>query len=206
MVFNQHPKLDILNKINNLLSDLSLIQEAYHQEKQNKLLKQSNIKIIEINQNNTTMIPSVFKTSGKTGDYAWMIKQRAHAKDLFIFNDNIRDHKSSYNGANSAVVRMYNRYTLNPTIPRSAGISTGFKPGKGGEFKKLSKIAKKAIDSDINEIKELINKYDYVNVYWPSCDISGSCLGTGIFKPGKDVLKYIFTELTNLNTWLKNKV
>ena len=84
---------------------------------------------------------NVYKSSNRAQtDFSRMITLEKYKNVLFIFNDNDRDHETSTPGANNAEIREYNFYnkTRIQRYPHSAGIPTGYFPGKGGGYKGLS--------------------------------------------------------------------
>lgn len=149
------------------------------------------------------LIGSVFKGFGKEGDFSWMIKQPEYQKTLFIFNDNTEDHTNYCRGGGNAVMRPFNKY--NPEshedgeFPRSAGIPTGDRWGKNaGGFTELDDNVKKIINDSIDEIRELIQKYNYDKVIYSSEKKPNDILGTGIFDVDKEVLEYVTEKIHEL--------
>jgi len=127
-----------------------------------------------------------------------MINRAEYKNALFIFNDNedqFLDESCSTGGGN-AIIRPYQ--CEDP--PRATGISTGIYRQSSGQNSGYTDLndgnAKKVIDQGINKIKKLIssNKYDKI-IY--SSDGKGG-LGTGIFKVGDDVKKYIVDNLKKI--------
>jgi len=140
------------------------------------------------------VIASVFHKRGGDGDFEWMIRQNIHNSDLFIFNDNEYHCGTSVKGGGSASVRPYNIYGYigkKLDRPMAHGIPTG-------TFRGYTNLAegKAAIDASIAELRQLIKKYDYINVYFPA-DNTG-ILGSGIFDVPLNVRLYITKELRNL--------
>jgi len=139
------------------------------------------------------VIGSIYTGNNTLGDFNWMIKQTEYKNCLFIFNDNIEHHASCKIGKGNAIIRQYNKFSsLNR--PRSVGIPTG--TYVFGGFSKLDEEVKTIIDDSINEIKDLIQKYNFDTVYF-SQDSSGK-LGTSIFKVNEDVINYITEQIYKL--------
>ncbi len=144
------------------------------------------------------IIPSIFVKRNEEGDFDWMIHQKEYNHILFIFNDNVEDHNTSYLGGGNAIIRQYNQYS-DLMIPRSAGIPTG---NYMGGFKRLTENVQWYIDEAILEIKDIIEEYNYDTVMYSSLkteDKNGHMkLGSGIFNISDDVKEYIVKELYNL--------
>jgi hypothetical protein len=145
-----------------------------------------------------TLIPIIYNPKDKLTDYNYLIKQYDNKDALFIFNDNYIHHKTDIKGGGNAIVRPYNKYGKFKSKPKSAGITTGLYEG----FIYLddiidSKNVKEIIDSDINEIRELIKKHNYNKIYF-SYDKKNDTIGTGIFNVGKKVKEYIYSSLLTL--------
>jgi len=141
------------------------------------------------------IIPSVFKSGVKVGDFGWMIERDQYKDALFIFNDNVRDHNTADVGAGNAIIRPYNKYGQHKKYPRSAGISTGY---RGIGFETLDAKTKKIIDDEVEEIKALIQEHNYKRIYWSSTDIEGSDLGTSEFTVNDKVRRYIVEKINEL--------
>ena len=139
------------------------------------------------------VIGSIYNGNNTVGDFNWMIKQSDYTNCLFIFNDNIECHLTNKKGSGNAIIRQFNRFS-SLDKPRSAGIPTGTL--KYGGFTKLDEEVETIIDGSINEIKELIEKYNFDTVYF-SQDSSGK-LGTSIFKVNQDVIDYITEQIYKL--------
>ena len=134
-----------------------------------------------------------FEKEGLYGDFNWMINQSEYSNSLFIYNDDSESqlNKSYKKGKGNAIIRQYNQYVPGIDIPRSVGIPTGSR--KNGGYTELNEEVKEKIDISINNIKELILKYNYKVIYY-SADKNGK-LGTGIFKVNKEVIEYITNEI-----------
>tara|TARA_Y100000389_G_scaffold178371_1_gene191508 strand:- start:23265 stop:25295 length:2031 start_codon:yes stop_codon:yes gene_type:complete len=176
------------------------------------------------------IIPSKFngkKNLGKRGDFRWEIENPKQNLDqnenwfktLYIFNDNHNQHKTADSGNGNADIRLYNKYGGNhpadkqrilSNYPASAGICTG---GNGGGYDKLNQGVRKQIDSDVEEIREILNRIDtggaaggpgasggplYEYVKFSSDGNDG--LGTSIFNVGPDVKDYILNKINELGT------
>jgi hypothetical protein len=139
------------------------------------------------------VIGSIYNGNNTVGDFNWMIKQSIYKDCLFIFNDNIEYHLTNKKGGGNAIIRQFNRFS-SLAKPMSAGIPTGTLAFGG--FTKLDEEVKTIIDGSINEIKELIEKYNFDTVYF-SQDSSGK-LGTSIFKVNQDVIDYITDQIYKL--------
>jgi DNA ligase (NAD+) len=144
----------------------------------------------DISREDIKVVASIYTKSGSMGDFKWEIEQNVEPKTLYIFNDNVSSHKLATKGKGNAVIRPYNKYGKGKII-RSAGISTGYNT-KGG-FDSLNPEVKKIIDSEIDEIYELLDtgKYDTIKY---SGTKDGS-LGTNIFIVHDDVKRYIVENL-----------
>ena len=150
------------------------------------------------------VIGTQYKKGDTLGDFKKMVIEKKYDNCLFIFNDNLGHHKTNVSGAGNGEMRIYNKYSkYNP--PRSAGISTG--PGGGG-YTNLTPDIIKEIDGEIDEIIELIVKYDYKTVQYSieidknleEKKVSFGTLGDNIFTVGKDVKEYITMCIQGLST------
>lgn len=146
------------------------------------------------------LVPSVYHPI--RNNFATMINQKQYHDSLFIFNDNHLQHQTAIKGNGNAIIRPYNQYS-NCKPPKSAGISTGYSIRAGG-FQSLGQTfinkgkeitAKDIIDSDIDEIEELIELGDYKMIIFSASDTKGNNLGTGLFDVGDDVKEYILERL-----------
>ncbi len=168
----------------------SLVHADAARKKAHQLLERRAERIVEGKQ---FVNPSFFIEKGQYGDFEWMIKSEDYKDALFIFNDNVEDHKSDVIGGGNAIIRPFNKYGLHSEYPRSAGIPTG--QGSTG-FKTLDEATKKHIDDAVDEIKALIQKHHYQRVYFSS-DREGG-LGTAIFTVGVEVRAYILQQILAL--------
>lgn len=144
---------------------------------------------------NLFMSGSIFTKENTVGDFNWMIKQHQYDDILFIFNDNVESITSYRKGNGNAVIRVYNQYNPKISIPRSAGIPTGYSTTREG-FKELTTEIKKYIDDSIEKIEKIIIKYNYKKIIY-SINKTGE-FGTEIFKVGDDVKRYILEQLYRL--------
>ena len=149
-------------------------------------------------------------------DFTLMIKQEQYANTLFIFNDNVESHNTSSGGDGNAAIRIYNKHRTDGGKPQSAGISTGFLDSyrgflslkeqinkivsmQNGGKKQLKGTAQEIIDSDIQEIRDLIKTHGYDKIIWSKDETTGK-LGAALFKDtlGQDVIEYITQQIKNL--------
>jgi phosphoribosyl-dephospho-CoA transferase len=114
---------------------------------------------------------------------------------LFIFNDNEEMHNTCTKGIGNAVMRVFNKHST-LEIPKSAGIPTGTL--EEGGYTELNEHTKKIIDDAINEIRELIEKYNYKYIFY-SVDKNGK-LGTSLFEVDLKVIDYIDQQIKSLST------
>jgi len=129
------------------------------------------------------------------GDFNWMCNQVEYNDSLFIFNDNEENHNTNNYGIGNAIIRKYNKYNKTLSKPKSAGICTGTLKNKG--YKELLEYNKNLIDNNIDEIKQLIEKYKYKDIYYSVG--KNNKLGTSIFKVGEDVIDYINEQICKLS-------
>jgi hypothetical protein len=155
------------------------------------------------------VIGSKFTSGDQKSDFNWMIEQPKYADALFIFNDNeeqFLEHRNNpgsktgdgcRDGEGNAGIRHYQCQDL----PRAAGIPTG---GSKGGYQKLDERTKSGksvqalIDEALDTIKEVAQKNNYQRIFY-SAEPNGD-LGTGIFKVGIEVKKYIVKQLMALAT------
>jgi hypothetical protein len=142
------------------------------------------------------IIANIYKGYRKEGDFYWMIKRDEYADVLFIFNDNEECHHTNRKGAGNAIIRKYNKYNEKLTRPRSAGIPTG-KLQDGG-YQEFNPHVKTQIDNAVEEIKEIVTKYEYKKICYSS--EKDGILGTGLFSVNRDILIYITEKIKELET------
>jgi hypothetical protein len=140
------------------------------------------------------IITNIYEGRKKYGDYKWMIKQPEYDDILFIFNDNEECHDTNISGGGNAIIRKYNKYNTNLEKPRSAGIPTGTL--SFGGYDELSEYVKMQIDSSIEEIKEIIQIYNYKKICYSIN--KDNTFGTGIFTVDEDVKNYIVQKIKTL--------
>jgi hypothetical protein len=146
------------------------------------------------------VIGSIFNGPGKSGDFAWMIRQAEYADALFVFNDNEeqfrahrQDPQGSYGcsaGGGNAIIRPFQ--CQNP--PRAIGIPTG---SNGQGYSALTDAVRQTIDEAIAAIQDLIATGRYQRLVYSAADAAGD-LGTGIFEVHPDVKGYITGRLQAL--------
>ena len=136
-------------------------------------------------KDNVTFIKSSYKGKDKYGDFKWEIEGNTDPKTLYIFNDDVNLHKTAKKGKGETSIRQYNKYGQYKKRPYSAGISiSDRKP-----FTELTPKVKKIIDSDIDEIKDLIEKHNFKKIkYTVKSDEN--------VEPS--IQKYILNELENI--------
>jgi hypothetical protein len=134
-----------------------------------------------------------FEGYNKFGDFEYICHKKEYKDSLFIFNDNEEYHNTCNCGSGNAIMRKYNKYNTELKKPKSAGIHTGTLV-EGG-YSELNDNIKLTINNAINEIKDLILKYNYDTIYYSIG--KNNKLGTGIFEVHEDVIDYI-DNLLNL--------
>ena len=145
-------------------------------------------------------------------DFSRMITLEKYKNVLFIFNDNDRDHETSTPGVNNAEIREYNFYnkTRIQRYPHSAGIPTGYFPGKEGGYKGLSVKDKTNKDAEYPyksilfayaEIMLLLYVYKnhYNSIIYSVESANSNLLATGIFQVDHNVIQFISYLLSNIN-------
>ena len=137
------------------------------------------------------VMPSIFTRSKVDGDFTYMIQQPAYRTALFLFNDNIEDHRCARRGGGNAAIRTFNRFSKT-TPPRSAGIPTG--SIHSGGFPQLDALAKQHIDDAFLEVDGLITEHGFDTLVF-SADPLNLKLGTSIFVIGEDVREYITQKI-----------
>ncbi len=142
---------------------------------------------------NVNLIGTIFSGSNKFGDFNWMIQQEEFDNSLFIFNDNEEHHNTNIKGGGNAVIRCFNKYS-NLDKPRSAGVITGTLQDGGYSYFTIDIMQK--ITECFDEIKYLINKYNYNTIYYSS-DLEGR-IGTSIFNVDTKVIDFITFNLHSL--------
>jgi hypothetical protein len=145
------------------------------------------------------VIGSQFSGAGAEGDFSWMIERPEYADALFVFNDNEEQFRAYVKdpaggagcspGGGNAVIRPYR--CADP--PRAAGIPTG---SGGGGYPSLTDAVRGVIDDAIAVIEDLLASGRYERLVYSAASDGG--LGTGIFRVGDDVKRYIVDELRKL--------
>lgn len=186
---NPSKKIDrgvVLNRI------LEYVKEDSHWDNE-RILSTAIFKEMYNLSSKPQLVPSSYDGPNKVGDFAWMIKRPEYSDALFIFNDNEEAFTkvSCKKGQGNAVIRPYQC----EKPPRSTGISTGnYIPGVvNAGYSSLTPSAKKMIDNGIQKLRDILAAGSYKRVFY-SANKKGE-LGTGIFRVGDDVKKYIVSEL-----------
>lgn len=134
----------------------------------------------------------------KNDDFSKMMLKPEFSKTLFIFNDNETEHDSAKRGAGNAIMRKYNIYGVKDNeAPRSHGIPTGVHR-KG--YTQLDDRTKFVIDSAFEEIRCLLESFEYDSIAYSIEDNDNIILGTNIFKVDREVIIYITREILKLGT------
>ena len=135
---------------------------------------------------------SLQDTSRTTGN----ISSRGR-RTLFIFNDNEEHYNSAIPGGNNAVIRQYNQFGSFKGDEMSAGIPTG--SFSSGGYTHLNHRNARYIDIAINNIDILLSTGRYDSIKYSAVENKNKAeLGTGIFKVGHEVKKYIVDEIYRL--------
>ena len=141
--------------------------------------------VLPYKKENVKLIKSSYKGKDKYGDFRWEIEGNTDPGTLYIFNDDVRFHKTDKKGKGERSIRQYNKYGKYKNRPYSAGISVYNK----NPFKELSDKVKNIIDSDIDEIKDLVKKFKFKKIkYTVKSDEN--------IEPS--IQRYILTELENI--------
>jgi len=147
---------------------------------------------------------SIFRGTGRLGDFAWMIKRPEYARTLFVYNDNEeafdafqkdRINGACSAGAGNAIIRPYQCLKK-----QAIGVPTGSTPEEGAPmegYKSLDGHAKRKIDQAIASILELAQTGNYDMIKFSQA-ASGNTLGAGTFKVAEEVKNYIFQSLLGL--------
>jgi hypothetical protein len=147
------------------------------------------------------VIGTQFSRPGETGDFGWMLQQPEYADALFVFNDNeeqFRAHRADpagdygcARGVGNAAIRPFQ--CIDP--PRAAGIPTGTL--RSGGHPELTPPVQNLIDDAIDVINDLLATGRYDRVFYSAANAEGD-LGTGTFRVGDDVKRYIVAGLRAL--------
>lgn len=135
-----------------------------------------------------------FEGYNKLGDFNYMCELEEYKDTLFIFNDNKEYHNTCKKGAGNAIMRQYNKHNTELNKPKSAGIPTGTL--KNGGYSELNNYVKNVVNQSVNEIKDLIKKYNYEKIYYSVG--KDNKLGTSLFEVNEDVIDYIDTLINSL--------
>lgn len=143
------------------------------------------------------------------GDFIGMIKNPDYHDTLFIFCDNIADHNTARSNWHSDL-RRFNQYGKNASYPRSAGIPVS-RSDYVREFQDLLEPGVLwAIDSAIDEIQQLITRFNYRRIMflafedWIRFPESKQRLYFLASECGDQVVTYITQELYSLGTHKPN--
>lgn len=151
-----------------------------------------------------TLSPSVYHSSGKDGDFSWMLTQPQWKDALFIYNDNTSQSAAfldevaagTVDPSSNACQAGAGNGAIRPaqclTPPRAAGIPTG--PG----FPSLDATAKATIDRALAYVGTLLATGRYTDVVYSASSHDPNELGHGTFSVPHDVLMYIPKELKAL--------
>ena len=148
------------------------------------------------------VIPNMFRSPGEEGDFGWMITQSEYDDALFVFNDNqeqfldyLKDATPGSSGCaagmNNAAIRPYQ--CADP--PRAAGVPTG---SHGVGYSETDAPGQTRHRRRVRRHQgEVRASGSYQRIYYSAANAEGD-LGTGVFKVGDDVKKYIVQELRKL--------
>jgi hypothetical protein len=151
-----------------------------------------------------SLVPSVFVGRGIPGDFEWEIRTGFRGgKALYIFNDNVADHRSSVVGGGNAAIRPYNRYGYAEVM--SAGVSTGWSSEHGG-FRQLTQDVRSVIQDDVSEISSLLSSGKYTQLVYSTEANNSDIIGTGIFEVCHPVKRYIVSTLRQAVQHARNSV
>jgi hypothetical protein len=140
----------------------------------------------------------VYKNKDEYGDFNWMIKTGNYKNTLFIFDDNLYEHKTNIEGFGLSKIRKYNEFGKYGKI-NSAGIILGIVFNNG--FTKLNDNNKSMIDGSIKDIKCIIMENNYNEIYFSS-DEKGNIVSS-YCNLSKDIIKYVSEQLFLLNDLLE---
>ena len=140
------------------------------------------------------IIRSVFRVTGRDGDFTWMIRQPDHCRSLFVFNDNeeqfydffARGLAGSPGGGNAAI-----RPFQGHTPPRAVGFPTGGRRDSG--YRSLD-AARGPVSDAVSVLDRLLASGNYERVVF-SWNEREQTLGTGIFNPVREVKDHIVAEI-----------
>lgn len=142
----------------------------------------------------------VFAGPRQHGDFAWMLTRPEYDDAVFVFNDNesqFRAYRADPTGGagcspggGNAVIRPYRCHQP----PRAAGIPTG----DGSGYAALDEHARSVIDEAVGVIADLLGTGRYQRVFYSADADDPELLGTGIFRVGDDVRRYVVTRIRAL--------
>lgn len=142
----------------------------------------------------------VFAGPRQHGDFAWMLTRPEYDDAVFVFNDNesqFRAYRADPTGGagcspggGNAVIRPYRCHQP----PRAAGIPTG----DGSGYANLDEHARSVIDEAVGVLADLLVTGRYQRVFYSADADDPELLGTGIFRVGDDVRRYVVTRLRAL--------
>jgi hypothetical protein len=145
------------------------------------------------------VIKSIFRGTGREGDFSWMIEQPHHARTLFLFNDNEGEfyahfkggpHSCSVGGGNAGI----RPYQCKPE-PQAVGIPTGTydeEPHHMG-YSSLDDHVARAIADSISQIDALLATGRYTSLAFSWSDETK--LGGKIFETAQVVRDYIVDQI-----------
>jgi hypothetical protein len=145
------------------------------------------------------VIKSIFRGTGREGDFLWMIEQPHHARTLFLFNDNEGEfyahfkggpHSCSVGGGNAGI----RPYQCKPE-PQAVGIPTGTYdegPHHMG-YSSLDDHVARAIADSISQIDALLATGRYTSLAFSWSDETK--LGGKIFETAQVVRDYIVDQI-----------
>jgi hypothetical protein len=155
----------------------------------------------------TRMLPSVvvgikyvtdaaYDDTKQCGDFRTMFfDMNLHARDCFIFNDNVAHSRRSHSGAGTAFLRAYNTASsaLSASPCRVIGIPTGWSPET--PFSRMTPSIRRIIDLAFERAEHVVATTQPLRIFFAS-DACG-LIGTGTFgdRVGRDVLRYITSEM-----------
>jgi len=128
------------------------------------------------------VLPVHYDKPHQYGDFVWEVKNNKYPRRLYIFNDNALEHFETHPGANTGALRAFNRHSQNrPT--RSAGVSTGWKPGIGNGYRDWTDGMDAILKYEIEEIKYVLAQGHHDTVVY-SADVADKLIGCGVYCQG----------------------
>lgn len=142
------------------------------------------------------VLPVVFETPGRFGDFFWMAEQPEFSRTLFVFNDNEDQFVAFEQGRPSGIERGGGNAGIRPwrgeSPPRAAGIPTG---DRDRGYRVVDDRVLGVLERALGIVHDLVDTGRYDTLVF-SRDKDRELLGVNIFSPHDDYCRLVYQALS----------